>query len=330
MTATVKAPSPSLPLKIRPFTPDDYATMSRIHHAIYPEYPESAEEFRYHDENRDPRLTWGRFVAESEGSIVGFGGYGQSSGMYHPQKFHLGIYVQPEYQGKGIGRILYDQISDTLAPLDPIAFRGDARENDERTLRFLADRGFVEEMREQESELDLSRFNPAEWQNSLERVAREGIVIKSYAELAPEDTEAGPKLHELHWQIAQDIPHQDTVTKISYETWAKRFNSPNFIAAGNFIALEGDRYAGTSLLWANKTDANLGTGMTGVLRDYRKRGIATALKVRALTWAKERGTPVVRTANEVNNNGMLGINFRLGFVPTPAWVFLVKTIKDAI
>lgn len=67
--------------------------------------------------------------------------------------------------------------------------------------------------------------------------------------------------------------------------------------------------------------------MTGVIRDYRKRGIATALKVRALTYAKERGAPAVRTWNEVNNDGMLGINFRLGFVRQPAWIEMGKTLK---
>jgi hypothetical protein len=50
--------------------------------------------------------------------------------------------------------------------------------------------------------------------------------------------------------------------------------------------------------------------------------------VRALAYAKERGTPFVRTWNEMNNNGMLNINFRLGFVRQPAWLDMVKTIKE--
>jgi hypothetical protein len=30
----------------------------------------------------------------------------------------------------------------------------------------------------------------------------------------------------------------------------------------------------------------------------------------------------------MNNNGMLNINFRLGFVRQPAWLDMVKTIKE--
>lgn len=197
-------------------------------------------------------------------------------------------------------------------------------------MRFVSDRGFVEELREQESRLDLSRFDPSLWAREVARAEAEGITVRSFAELAAADPEGAPrKLHELHWQIAQDIPHMDQVTKVPFETWAARFESPRFLPEGNIVALAGDRYIGASVLWANQAGPeNLDTGMTGVLREYRNRGIATAMKVQALTYAKASGATTVRTSNEVNNNGMLGINFRLGFEKTPAWIFFGKALQE--
>ena len=61
--------------------------------------------------------------------------------------------------------------------------------------------------------------------------------------------------------------------------------------------------------------AKLYTGLTGVLRSHRRRGIATALKVTALEMAKARGVRTLETDNE-ENNPMYLLNVELGFEPT--------------
>ncbi len=70
------------------------------------------------------------------------------------------------------------------------------------------------------------------------------------------------------------------------------------------------------------------TGFTGVLREYRGRGIAWALKLRALTWAKERGYREVRTWNSTRNAPMLGINVALGFAKQPVWITFAKDLAE--
>jgi GNAT superfamily N-acetyltransferase len=329
LTAAVLERPTETGIAVRPFVPEtDYPGYAEVYNAVYPEYPETEGELRYHDERREERLKWARFVAVEDGRIVGVGGYGQNSGMYHPRKFHLDVYVHPDKQEQGIGKRLYAQVVDALAAHDPIAIRSGARSDHERGIRFLTDRGFVEEMREQESKLDTTTFDPTPFLDEVAKVEAQGIVIKTAAELLESDPDSKRKQHELHWAIAQDIPHSDTPTQVPFEEWIKRFDHPNYLAEGNFIALDGDRYVGTSVLWKTLSTDDLNTGATGVIREYRKRGIATALKVRALTFAKERGAPAVRTWNEVNNNGMLGINFRLGFVRQPAWIEFGKKVKD--
>ena len=55
----------------------------------------------------------------------------------------------------------------------------------------------------------------------------------------------------------------------------------------------------------------------------------SALKVRALSFARERGYRYVKTENESNNKGMLFINDDLGFVKKPAWVHYSKTFVSS-
>ncbi|MBC8102622.1 MAG: GNAT family N-acetyltransferase [Cytophagales bacterium] len=317
------------PFNVRPFDASDadYAVTAAVWNAAWPDYPETAGELRHSDENRDPKVKWARFIARTEtGTGVGIGMYNQSSGMYHPNKFGVDITVAPESQGQGIGAALYERILDALAMHAPIALLSDIREDGERARRFVETRGFVPGMREQESRLDLSTFDPDRFAEEIARADAQNIVLKTARELRDSDPGFYEKSDDLFWTIAQDIPHPEPPTRPPQEVWRKRFEDPNFLWDGNIVALSGDEYIGVSVLWTSQGGADLYTGTTGVLREYRKRGIASALKVRALSYAKTRGAAAVRTWNEENNAGMLGINYRLGFVKQPAWICYTKTL----
>ena len=64
------------------------------------------------------------------------------------------------------------------------------------------------------------------------------------------------------------------------------------------------------------------------IREYWRYGIVLALKVSAIAWAKENGYPSIKTWNEANNRGILGINEQLGFVRQPAWLDMMKVLKE--
>src|SRR5262249_28262313 len=68
---------------------------------------------------------------------------------------------------------------------------------------------------------------------------------------------------------------------------------------------------------------------TGVLREYRRRGIAMALKLRAILYAKSAGYSRIKTWNEQGNRPMLSINEALGFIKQPAWIAFAKKLSDA-
>ena len=158
-TAPVRTPSG---VTIRPFDEQseaDYESLVAIGNAIEPDSPRTAAEVRDWDSRREPHIKRKRFVAEMNGAVVGEGRYGQSPWNYHPRRFWVGMGVNPEFQGRGIGAALYDTILDAVCAHDPLRVTSGTRADRDRALRFLGERGFVEEMREWESRLDVPGFD---------------------------------------------------------------------------------------------------------------------------------------------------------------------------
>ncbi len=136
------------------------------------------------------------------------------------------------------------------------------------------------------------------------------------------------KLYELHNLIMADVPTPAPFTPPSFEHFLHySINHPDVISGGYFIATEGDRYVGQSDLWRSKEEPlDLYQGLTGVRREYRQRGIAMALKLKTIGYAKSHGFRVIKTWNNSNNVGMLHINRKLGFVRRPAWITFEKDL----
>jgi RimJ/RimL family protein N-acetyltransferase len=107
--------------------------------------------------------------------------------------------------------------------------------------------------------------------------------------------------------------------EMPFERWERDvWDDPLLALDGSFAAVvDGRPVAATTLRVSGR---RAGNGFTGTLRDYRGRGLATAIKTASLLWAAEQGIERVHTFNDEENGAMLRVNEKLGY---RAWLVAV-------
>jgi len=308
---------------------DDYAALAAIDTAVYPEYPGNADNTRYDDENFDlSRYVLKRYVAEVGERIVGYGVYHHMTSRFHPQRFWMWLAVHPNHQRQGIAASLYERILADLRQLSAIAVWASSRETMQGSLAFLAKRGFREVLRSWESHLDVTTFDPRPFQKYLDRVERDGIVLTPLAMERQRDPQWLNKVYDLHTKAMADVPSHTPYTPPPLDQFVRYvIESPSALLDGYYVALDGDRYVGESYVNRNKdAPGHLYQGLTGVRREHRGRGLAMALKLKTIQYAREHGYSLIKTWNATTNEGMLAINGRLGFVRQPGWIEFEKAL----
>jgi GNAT superfamily N-acetyltransferase len=319
-------------MHIRTFVDDDYPALTRLHNQVYGDFAKFEHELVARDRHVPEHIRWARFMAiDSDGRVVGFAQYHHSPYMFHPHRFGFDFAVDSQLQCHGVEERLYERILDALEPFQPEMLAAWARADMTCTSRFLTGNGFEPESQMFTSGLDLSAFNPAAWQDCLGKLERQGIQVRSLADLGVDVEAVRRSVYDMWCEVRQDVPIPEGETRsapMPFERYWQEIVTPALLPSGFFLAFDGPLCIGTSQLFLAPQPEVLRTALTGVRKAYRRRGIALGLKVRALTLAKQLGYQRVVTDNAADNQGMLAINGALGFARNPVWTRYVRTFRQ--
>jgi GNAT superfamily N-acetyltransferase len=192
-------------------------------------------------------------------------------------------------------------------------------------------RGYREIGRRIESYVDVRTFDPTPHREIVDRVAASGIGLATITEVLKGRDEAATEtfwhdLWEAETPMWDDVPWASPTPHWPYEKFHRLVvESGKIVADATIVALDGDRIAAFTTTGKQGTDRGY-TWMTGTGRDYRGRGLATAMKVKMLAAAKAAGLRAMLTTNDEPNKAMRGINAKLGYVMLPAHIELEKTL----
>jgi GNAT superfamily N-acetyltransferase len=221
------------------------------------------------------------------------------------------IAVVPAARRRGVGTAMLAEISSRAQGFGKDKLQGEVKESDADSRAFLERRGFVRVGAEKALVLELEGLEPPEVDPP------DGVRIVSRAE-EPDRLEG---MYVVAAQADEDIPGATGVQ--TFDEWkAQEIDKPAKRPELCFIALAGEEVVGYAALHA--TGEECFHALTATRRDWRRRGVASALK-RAEIGAVIRSGRYRRllTESEERNEPMRRLNEKLGFVPAPEWSTVV-------
>lgn len=315
--------------RLRPFTKQDWELVCAFVYGLEPDFREDDEAWlRNRQQFDETRYRRRQYVAEhaETGEILGYGSIEQT--IFLPQ-YRLFLFIEPRWLRAGVGDLLFNRLMEDLREAGAITVWHRNYAQFTETFDFFAERGFAEtrrvwDLRLKVAEVDLSAFEPV-----VEQVAAQGITITTFAEERERDAESLGKLHEFLNLVKADDPQRQPFTPVPMESVARWFEKHYVLADACFIAKHGDRYVGfTDLNHIEPIPGGIMHGFTGVAREYRRQGVATALKLRAIRYAQAHGYQTIRAFNLPVHAAMLALNEKLGFRRRFCYVTVEKCLKE--
>ncbi len=318
-----------MPFLLRPLIPEDAPRIAEI---INRDQSQTATIDEVRERIAEPTLP-GRVIrrlgAEDEtGALIG---YGHTIRDAHLESglFYLHVAIAPDTRRQGAGTQVHDAVRAFASDHGATRLRAEVSDTLPEGLAFGQAMGYSIERHIFESTLQVADFDERPFLSALEAMEAAGVRFFSLAEIG-DTREAREQLWSLERTITLDVPGGSEASSRPFEMWERQVvESGHYLAEGELVAAYGDEWIGMAALLDYPESGMMYHGITGVLPEYRGKGLATALKLLAIRLARARGATILRTNNDAENAPMLAINRKLGYHPEPGYYRLVAHLDDA-
>jgi GNAT superfamily N-acetyltransferase len=242
--------------------------------------------------------------------------------------FYIKIIVAPEKRGRGLGAYMYEEALRAACARGASHLESTVGEADAVSVAFAQKRGFQIVHHAFASVLDLVSFDEHLFDDLMRRLHAEGFRFFSLAE-AGLTGENKRKLYEVNRLSGLDNPGNDAIFPDFYAFSKNVFEASWFRADTQILAARGDEWVGLSAIGVYPETRHAYNAFTGVLREYRGRGLAQALKLQTILLARKEGMRYIRTDNDSTNAAMLAVNRKLGYKPEPG-VYKVLCVLEQV
>jgi GNAT superfamily N-acetyltransferase len=177
------------------------------------------------------------------------------------------------------------------------------------------DRGYESKMDGFVTRLDVQQFDSTGVAEGLRKFADSGMKLVPLTDLPYDNEDFQRRAYDLRWEINQDIPSTDTPQREPFERFVEMWISGAIVPRECFffaVAEDGELTGYTNGRPLKGMPEKFDTFTTGVARAHRRKGVATALKVRIIEWCRDNGYRWIDTGNE-KDNPMYDLNLALGF-----------------
>jgi GNAT superfamily N-acetyltransferase len=300
-------------LIIRPYGPGDGARYLAIINQTR-EAPLTLEHLQKQDAHRDPSRFRYRLVGDTGQGLVGYGLL--ETHLMVPSGWYRGeVVVDRGSRRQGHGQRLAAALDLVVEEQRPKGIECWVRDNDPDSRRWAERQGFLVYTRRCDAILDLKSVDSP---HRREPETPPGIRFFTMAETTGADS--WERLHGLSARLMMQTPDLEGQPSLSFKEFCRVVrDNPRVTPAGVFVGAEGDRWVALSILFRMSAD-EFYTFFTGVDETYRGRGIAPAIKLRTIDYARRVGAQRMRTDVDERNIPMWAVNGRLGYrLTTGIW-----------
>src|SRR5262245_49487599 len=260
-------------LDLRPATIDDADAVADAATALRRDDPMDPLVLRHHWFAREPGHVLERFAVLAGHRVVGLctqrhDDWARMSTRYDAVE----VILHPDVRTDANLTWAFDRIEERSREEGTEVFRAWGREDDLQLLDLLGGRGYSLDRRQRYWELDLvaNRERLMEMAAAARaRMAAQGVRLLTLAE--DEDPERFRHLYELNEEGEQDVPSTVPHVPQSFDAFMKWFDDPGLHPDRLWIAREGGRIVGLSVLSYPPIRGHVSTDWTTTLRSVRGR-----------------------------------------------------------